>query len=195
MCLQTWLEQHLQRDDHQHSSTIIFVEIQAIHTIPSHSKKTRFFGEQNKLWSPMISRNLTWGFSTNKTARWTHPMISRITMSSSRKTPWCHGDLMMKNYHSYIYIYIYISVVYYRDITRNHHLNPIMLIPSIIITSCCFWGQRPEAGVVFFHVCALWKYTCLTLLPTVRWRYRRHVAQLCCWRLATLTGRGGGGGW
>ena len=51
----------------------------------------------------------------------------------------------------------------------------------------------PRGGRGFFHVCALWQYTCLTLLPTVRWRYRRHVAQLCCWRLATLTGRGGGG--
>ena len=34
----------------------------------------------------------------------------------------------------------------------------------------------------------------ITFLSTVRWRYRRHVAQLCCWRLATLTGRGSGGG-
>ena len=56
-----------------------------------------------------------------------------------------------------------------------------------------FMGSTPRGGRGFFHVCALWQYTCLTLLPTVRWRYRRHVAQLCCWRLATLTGRGGGG--
>ena len=97
------------------------------------------------------------------------------------------------------------------------------------ICICCSWGQRPEAGVVFFpRLCSLAVYvfnaladckmtlpkTCcptllltscyldreggvggmITFLSTVRWRYRRHVAQLCCWRLATLTGRGGGGG-
>ena len=56
-----------------------------------------------------------------------------------------------------------------------------------------FLGSTPRGGRGVFHFCALWQYTCLMLLPTVRWRYRRHVAQLCCWRLATLTGRGGGG--
>ena len=60
---------------------------------------------------------------------------------------------------------------------------------------CCFKGSTPRGGRGVCHVCALWQYTCLTLLQTVRWRcYRRHVAQLCCWRLATLTG-GGVGGW
>ena len=55
--------------------------------------------------------------------------------------------------------------------------------PTLLLTSCYLdreggWGGR--GGMI-------------TFLSTVRWRYRRHVAQLCCWRLATLTGRGGGG--
>ena len=55
--------------------------------------------------------------------------------------------------------------------------------PTLLLTSCYLdregvggWGEM------------------ITFLSTVRWRYRRHVAQLCCWRLATLTGWGGGGG-
>ena len=68
------------------------------------------------------------------------------------------------------------------------------IAPQKLGTYCCLWGQRPRGGRVFSTFVALWQYTCLTLLPTVRWRYRRHVAQLCCWRLATLTGRGDGGG-
>ena len=70
----------------------------------------------------------------------------------------------------------------------------LIFFKMVETTNQLFLGSTPRGGRVFFHVCALWQYTCLTLLPTVRWRYRRHVAQLCCWRLATLTGRGGGGG-
>ena len=41
---------------------------------------------------------------------------------------------------------------------------------------------------------AVYVFNALADCNSLRWRYRRHVAQLCCWRLATLTGRGGGGG-
>ena len=66
-------------------------------------------------------------------------------------------------------------------------------VEETIFCTVCFWGQRPEAGVVFSTFCAFWQYTCLTPLPTARWCYRRHVAQLCEWRLATLTGGVGRG--
>ena len=76
------------------------------------------------------------------------------------------------------------------------HLEPTSLTSHSFFAGWLFSGSTPRGGRGFFHVCAFWQYTCWTLLPTVRWRYRRHVAQLCCWRLATLTGRGvwGGGG-
>ena len=54
--------------------------------------------------------------------------------------------------------------------------------PTLLLTSCCLDREGGGGGMI-------------TFLSTVRWRYRRHVAQLCCWRLATLTGRGVGGGW
>ena len=57
--------------------------------------------------------------------------------------------------------------------------------PTLLLTSCYLDREGGWGGMI-------------TFLSTVRWRYRRHVAQLCCWRLATLTGRGGGGvggGW
>ena len=62
--------------------------------------------------------------------------------------------------------------------------------PTLLLTSCYLDREGGWGG---------WGGM-ITFLSTVRWRYRRHVAQLCCWRFATLTGRGvggwgGGGGW
>ena len=69
---------------------------------------------------------------------------------------------------------------------------PCPLVQSQFIV--VFMGSTPRGGRGFFHVCALWQYTCLTLLPTVRWRYRRHVAQLVLLTSCYLDWEGGGGG-
>ena len=51
----------------------------------------------------------------------------------------------------------------------THHKRDISHF--LVVSPLCYpvvLGSTPRGGRGFFHVCALWEYTCLTLLPTAR---------------------------
>ena len=80
-----------------------------------------------------------------------------------------------------------VNIIYVaRNVPRPHQMSEYVVYGVNAPRRAWFFPRLWSLAVYVFNALA----DCNSL----RWRYRRHVAQLCCWRLATLTGRGGGGG-
>ena len=120
------------------------------------------------LWFLMVSYGFLWFLMVSSGFLWFVVVVVVVGVNAPRRA-WFFPRLCS------------LAVYVFNALADCKMTLPKTRCPTLLLTSC--YLEREGGGGVEGMI---------TFLSTVRWCYRRHVAQLCCWRLATLTGRGGG---